>query len=268
MSYEEAPIHNDQESVIGATAKDTNEASYITIGRTRVPIEDVLTAYAGTLNPGIAAPSSHKFANPTPVGLGGFAMTTFCLSIANFQGFGIKLPNAIVPLAIFYGGLTQLLAGMWEIAVENTFGAVALAGYGSFWLSWACINIPWFGVAQAYAAVEDGPRMMQKFVGFYLLAWCIFTIGLCICTVKSTLAFFSMFFLLWITFLLLAIGELCPSVGATKAGGIVGIIVGIIVGVIAWYNTFAGVATKENSYITVRPIYLPGSAHFTRFKSA
>lgn len=261
MSYEE-PIVNDQESAIG-TPKGANDG-YVTIGRTRVPIEDVLTAYGGSLNPGIAAPPVHKFANPTPVGLGGFAMCLFAWSIANFQGFGILVPNAIVTLAIFYGGVTQLLAAMWEIAVENTFGAVALSGYASFWLSWGALNIPWFGVGQAYAAVENGPRMMQKYVGFYFLCWCIFSAGLCACTVKATVPLFAMFFLLFITFLLLAIGSLTPTEGCNKAGGIVG----IIAGVIAWYITFAGLATKENSYVTVRPIYMPGSQHGKSFRSA
>lgn len=241
---------DDIEKAADVLRQDSEE--YVMIGRTRVRLADVLTAYGGSLYPGIHAPPEHKFGNPSPLGLSGFAMTTFLLSIINFHGQGVKVPNLVIGLAAFYGGLIQLLAGMWEIATENTFGAVALSSYGGFWMSYAAIFIPWFNIQNSYA---DIPDQFHKGLGFYLLGWSIFTWMLTLCTFKSTVAFFGMFFLLAVTFLLLAIGEFTTSEGCTTAGGVVGLIVAIL----SWYNAYAGIATKENSYLPVRPIYMPGA---------
>lgn len=117
-------------------------------------------------------------------------------------------------------------------------------------MSFSAIYIPWFGIADAYA---DAPGQMANAVAFYLLGWAIFTAGLTMCTMKATIAFFSLFFLLTITFLLLCIGEFTGKVGVTRAGGVFGVVVAFI----AWYNAYAGVATKENSYVTIRPFQLP-----------
>lgn len=75
-----------------------------------------------------------KLANPAPLGLCGFAATTFLLSLVNVGTRGLAEANVVVGMAYGYGGLTQLLAGMWEMAVGNTFGATALSSYGAFWI--------------------------------------------------------------------------------------------------------------------------------------
>ncbi|MCO5561976.1 hypothetical protein L7F22_015602 [Adiantum nelumboides] len=96
-------------------------------------------------------------ANPGPLGLGAFALTTFVLSCYDARIFGVSTTdpvNVITGLALFYGGLAQILAGMWEFAVGNTFGATAFTSYGAFWLSFATFLIPSFGVGTAYAAAE------------------------------------------------------------------------------------------------------------------
>lgn len=230
-------------------AGDNNE--YIMIGRTKVLKSELVSAFGGTLQPGLAAPSTHKFANPAPLGLCGFALTTFLLSMFNARAMGIKTPNVVVSSAFFYGGLVQLLAGMWEISLENTFGGTALSSYGGFWLSYAAINIKWFGIAEAY---EDETEFANA-VAFFLLGWAIFTFGILLCTLKSTVAFFSLFFFLELTFLLLSIGEFSRKVGVTRAGGVFGVITAFI----AWYNAFAGLANKENSYVIARAVPMPGS---------
>ncbi|CCH42686.1 Glyoxylate pathway regulator [Wickerhamomyces ciferrii] len=246
--YEDHEVHpiNTEVSRI-QTSGNNNE--YIMIGRTKVLKSELVDAFGGTLNPGISAPSTHKFANPAPLGLCGFALTTFMLSMYNSQAMGIKVPNVVVGSAFFYGGVCQLLAGMWEIALENTFGGTALSSYGGFWLSYAAINIKWFGVKDAF---EDETELANA-IGFFLLGWAIFTFGLVLCTLKSTLAFFSLFFFLDITFILLSIGEFTGSVGVTRAGGVFGVITSFI----AWYNAFAGIANRENSYFTAKVIPLP-----------
>lgn len=240
--------HEDLELQKVQTGGDNHE--FIFIGRQKFLKDDLYSAFGGTLNPGLAPPSTHRFANPAPLGLSAFALTTFVLSMFNARAMGVSVPNVVVGLAAFYGGLVQLVAGIWEIALENTFGGTALSSYGGFWMSFAAIHIPWFGIGAAY---EETPSQLANAVGFYLLGWTIFSAGLTLCTMKSTFAFFSLFFLLTITFLLLTIGEFSGKVGVTRAGGVVGVIVSFI----AWYNAYAGVATRENSYLTVRPLPLP-----------
>ncbi|CAI4058446.1 hypothetical protein SUVZ_03G0710 [Saccharomyces uvarum] len=245
---DERPSHDSLGKIY--TGGDDNE--YIYIGRQKFLKSDLFEAFGGTLNPGLAPPSVHKFANPAPLGLSAFALTTFVLSMFNARAQGITVPNVVVGLAMFYGGLVQLIAGIWEIALENTFGGTALCSFGGFWLSFAAIYIPWFGILDAY---KDSADDLNNALGFYLLGWTIFTFGLAVCTMKSTIMFFALFFLLAITFLLLSIGHFVGKVGVTRAGGVLGVIVAFI----AWYNAYAGVATKQNSYLLARPIPLPST---------
>ncbi|VEU19438.1 DEKNAAC100353 [Brettanomyces naardenensis] len=237
----------------GETEKEVSQVKsdnqHVYLGGKKYLRSDLLAAFGGTLNPGLSPPPTHKFANPSPLGLSAFALTTFVLSLINCQARGVTQPNILIGLAAFYGGFIQLLAGMWEIVVENTFGGLALSSYGGFWMSWAAIYIPWFNIAASY---ED-PIELENAVGFYLIAWCIFTYGLCVCTLKATVMFFALFFMLGTTFLLLAIGAFIQSTGATKAGGVFGVITAFI----AWYNAYAGVATKENTYVTAKGYLLP-----------
>lgn len=226
----------------------------ILIGNTKVYKDELVRAFGGTAQPGLAAPATHKFANAAPLGLSAFALTTFVLSMFNARAMGIEVPNVVASLAFFYGGAVQVLAGMWEFASENTFAACAFSSYGGFWISYAALITDAFGISAAYQK-EGAEDQMASAIGFFLLGWTIFTILLWMCTIRSTWAFSSLFFFLWITFLLLSIGEFTGSVGATRAGGVIGVIVAFI----AWYNAYAGLATKENTYVTIRPVYLPGS---------
>ncbi|CAL9734941.1 ammonia transport outward protein 2 [Monosporozyma servazzii] len=230
------------------TSGSNNE--YIYIGRQKFLRDDLLGAFGGSLNPGLSVPSSHKFANPAPLGLSGFGLTTFVLSMCNARAQGVEIPNVFVGLAIFYGGFVQLIAGIWEIALENTFGGTALCSFGGFWLSFGSIYIPWFGILDAY---KDRPDEFANAMGFFLLGWAIFTYGLCLCTMKSTLMLFSLYFFLALTFLLLSIGQFAQNVKVIKAAGIVGVLVSFI----AWYLAYAGLATKHNAYITVHTVPLP-----------
>ncbi|ODV63072.1 acetate uptake transporter family protein [Ascoidea rubescens DSM 1968] len=223
---------------------------YIHIGQTKVRKDELLSAFGGSLYTGVTAPPTHKFANPGPLGLSAFALTTFVLSMFNARAMGITNNKVVVGLAFFYGGFIQLLAGMWEIAIENTFGGTALSSYGGFWMAWAAIQTPAFGIASSY----DDKVEFYNALGFFLLGWSIFTAMLTLCTLKSTLAFSGMFALLTVTFILLTIGDFTRNTNFTRAGGILGVIVAFM----AWYNAFAGIATPQNSYITIKPIYLPG----------
>lgn len=217
-----------------------------------------LPAFGGEAQPGLHKPIK-KFANPAPLGLCAFALTTFVLSLTNAQVRHVSTPNIVVGLAYAYGGLVQILAGMWEMAVGNTFGATALTSYGGFWISYAIIQTDSFGIVTAYGT---NVSELHNALAFYLIGWFIFTTILLLCTMRSTVAFFSLFFLLDITFILLFIAEFRaadghPNATATqKAAGIFGIITAFI----AWWNAIAGIADKTNSFFTVPVIHFPWSA--------
>ncbi|KFX88798.1 hypothetical protein O988_08901 [Pseudogymnoascus sp. VKM F-3808] len=223
-----------------------------------------LPAFGGEFQPGLYKPIAHrKFANPAPLGLSAFALTTFVLSLINLQVRGVATPNFIIALAFGYGGLVQLLAGMWEMAVGNTFGATALSSYGGFWLSFAIILTPGgFAIGAAYEDKDD----FNHAIGFYLAGWFIFTTILLICTLRSTVAFFLLFFTLDLAFLFLAIGHLqlqdagegkprVTQVGCIKAGGVFGLLAAFL----AWYNALAGIADTSNSFFIIPVAHFPWS---------
>lgn len=227
-----------------------HDDDYIQFGNERFLKSELVGAFGGTLNPGLAPPPKHELANPAPLGLCGFALTTFVLSLINCEARGVTIPNVVVGLAYFYGGAAQFVAGMFEIAVGNTFGGVALSSYGGFWCSWAAIQTKSYGITEAFGKNEEELRFA---LGIFMVGWFIFTFFLCVLTVKSTVAFFLLFFFLSITFLLLAISEFKGSTAVKKAGGVFGILTAFA----AWYNAYAGLANSQNSYITVKALHIP-----------
>jgi len=218
-----------------------------------------LAAFGGEFQPGLYRQPDRKFANPAPLGLSAFALTTFVLSLINVNTRNIGHPNIVVALAYGYGGLVQLLAGMWEMAVGNTFGATALSSYGGFWLSFAIILTPG-GFAIESSLVEFGEATFLNSFGLYLMGWFIFTFILLICTLRSTVAFFLLFFTLDMAFLLLGIGYLQhdgahPQGGCIVAGGAFGLMAAFL----AWYNALAGIADSSNSFFVIPVAHFPWS---------
>lgn len=197
--------------------------------------------------PAAAATTS---ANPAPLGLFGFGLTTFVLSSINAgfiipQGVGTTI---VLGLAIFYGGLGQLLAGMWEFKAGNTFGATAFTSYGAFWLSYAVILIPGSGVLASFTTKAG--TLMPVFgtaAGIYLLGWTIITALLTLGTLRSNVALISVFVLLTLTFLFLAIGALAGSNGMTAIGGWLGILTALV----AWYTALAGLLASGRNAFTL-----------------
>lgn len=217
-------------------------------------------AFGGEAQPGLYRPTTgRKFANPAPLGLSAFALTTFVLSLININVRGVSEPNIVVALAFGYGGLVQLLAGMWEMAVGNTFGATALSSYGGFWLSFAIVLTPGgFDIASAYGT---GTNDFNNAFGFFLIGWFIFTFILLICTLRSTVAFFLLFFFLDLAFLMLSIARFQASdagvvnSACNKAGGYFGLFAAIM----AWYNALAGIADSGNSFFVIPVAHFPWS---------
>jgi len=186
----------------------------------------------------------HRLGNPGPLGLTSFASTTFILSLINLRTRGVLEPNVVVGMAIFCGGLAQLLAGMWEFACGNTFGATAFTGYGSFWMSYATILIPSSGILSAYAGDAD---MLHDALGIYLFSWFIFTVLLTIAATRRNVAFIALLTCLSITFLLLGAAEFTGSVTTTKAGGGMGVITAFI----AYYCALAELLRPDDSWFTL-----------------
>lgn len=178
-----------------------------------------------------AKSSAWKPADPAPLGLAGFAMTTFVLSMFNanlVNGEGLPV---VLGLALAYGGLAQLLAGMWEFRTGNTFGAVAFTSYGAFWIS--------FWALEVFYAKDIGGNVGHA-VGLFLWAWAIFTAYMTVASLKVSVAVFVVFALLTATFILLAIGATGAHETVTHWGGYLG----IATAVAAWYASFAAVTNS------------------------
>src|SRR3954467_2243929 len=138
-------------------------------------------------------------ADPGPLGLAAFALTTFVLSMFNADLVGAGGEPVVFGLAFAYGGLAQLLAGMWEFRTGNTFGAVAFTSFGAFWLSFWALN-------QFF--VKDIPAAdVGHAVGLFLIAWGIFTMYMWVASFRVSVAVMLVFFALTVTFFLLGIGN-------------------------------------------------------------
>lgn len=194
-------------------------------------------------------PSSALLADPAPLGLSGFALTTLVLSLWNAGILAGNDVKVVIGLAAFYGGLAQLLAGMWEFHNGNTFGATAFSSYGAFWLSFAALLIPGFGVTFGTTTGPSGAA-----VGWYLIGWAIFTGLMLLGTFRLNGALVAVFALLFITYLLLGIGAFGNAgagQGITQIGGWVGVLTAIA----AWYTALAGVLRSVSSGKIALPVY-------------
>ena len=166
-------------------------------------------------------------ADPGPLGLAGFAGTTFVLSLINANWVSAKGIGAVLGLALAYGGIAQLLAGMWEFRTGNTFGAVAFSSFGAFWISF-------FFLIRLTPVSLITPHALAA----YLWMWAIFTTYMFIASLRTTGAVALVFLLLATTFILLAIGDMGSGhTTVTHWGGYVGVATAIV----AWYASFAGV---------------------------
>ena len=189
------------------------------------------------VNTSDAAPAA-RFADPAALGLAGFGITTLILSLANSN----LVPGAasgVFGMALFYGGIAQLVAGIWEFANKNTFGATAFSSYGAFWLAF------WF-------LADTGQKLDTNAVGAFLLGWTIFTAYMTIAAVKTNGVILLVFIALTLTFLFLTIGAWGTGNDAmTHVGGYLGLLTAIL----ALYGSFATVinATWKRVVLPVMP---------------
>lgn len=158
-------------------------------------------------------------ANPAPLGLAAFGITTLMLSVmnANLVSFANDLP-VVLGMALAYGGIGQLLAGLWEFRTGNTFGAVAFCSFGAFWISF------FFLVTFDLAKVGGGAAGVNAGLGLYLWAWAIFTGMMFLCSFTATRAVQAVFLVLTITFIFLGIGNSGGNASMIHVGGWAGIV--------------------------------------------
>ena len=155
-------------------------------------------------------------ANPAPLGLAGFGITTLVLSLVNSNLIGVGATPVVLGLAFAYGGLAQFMAGMWEFRTGNTFGAVAFSSYGAFWIS--------FFILVTYDAKLIAAPEVNAALGAYLWSWGILTGLLFLCSFKQPPAVTFVFFALTVTFVLLGIGNSGASMSIIHAGGWAGLV--------------------------------------------
>ena len=185
-----------------------------------------------------ARPVLTPAADPAPLGLAAFALTTFLLSAANANWMTSATGSAWLGYALAYGGACQLLAGMWEFKNRNVFGATAFSTYGGFWIGlflWVQFVAP--HAASASAADHD--------LGWILLAFAIFNTYMLIMSLAVNVAVFTVFLTLEITEIVLFIGNFAGNTSIVHIGGYIGVITALV----AWYTSAAGVSASLNGRV-------------------
>jgi uncharacterized protein len=203
-----------------------------------------------TVQPSPTAPVPVSgIADPAPLGLAAFALTTFLLSARNAGWMGHATGNAWLPFALAYGGLAQLLAAMWEFRNRNVVGTTGFGTFGAFWIGLGFYIL--FVVNPALAAAKTPLTLLATVttinhdLGWILLGFAIFTTYALILISQTNTALFATFFLLWVTLIVLCIGffnagaalPLAPTT-TIKIGGYLG----VITAVVAWYTSAAGMS--------------------------
>lgn len=181
-----------------------------------------------------------RFSNPAPLGLAGFALTTWLLSMINAGWFSGDAMGMVLAVAMAYGGTAQIIAGVMELPRGNTFGATAFVSYGAFWWSFALFVL----------FLHD--KVPGAFVGWYLFMWGVFTFYMWLGTWRAARALQLIFLALWITFFLLAAGEWTGIAGLHTAGGYTGLLTALL----AFYLSAAEIINEGHKRV-VLPLGAP-----------
>src|SRR3954449_8341187 len=183
--------------------------------------------------------AASPIADPAPLGLAAFALTTFLLSAANAKWMNAATGDAWLGYALGYGGLIQLLAGMWEFRNRNVFGATAFSTYGGFWMGLGIVVLLVF-LSKSFGAALAGTNLTNG-LAWFLLAFAIFNTYMLLWSMRVSVAVFLVFLTLEITEIVLVIGFFNLSHGGSEwwlhAGGWCG----IVTAAVAWYTSAAGV---------------------------
>lgn len=207
-----------------------------------------MAQYAAGSNPEpivepVARTSTAGIANPVPLGLSALAFTTAIIG-CSYAGWIIPSERTGISLAVaaalFYGGIVQILAGMWEFRKDNTFAATLFSSYGGFLVAFGVIFVPGFGILNALNA----GGAMHYALGLLFLCWTIFTGVLFLGSLRTNGALMLTMILLFVAFLLLTIGQLA---GANNVLLAIGGWFGIATAVVGWYTALGGLLRSVNS---------------------
>jgi succinate-acetate transporter protein len=204
----------------------------VKLGGNHMSVSEDRESVAPAVQPAAAAA---PVADPGPLGLAAFALTTFLLSTVNARWtVGNSAGTAFLGYALAYGGGAQLLAGMWEFRNRNVFGATAFSSYGAFWIG-------------LFIWIKNTPADTGHDLGWILLSFAIFNTYMLILSSQVNLAVFVVFLTLELTEILLAVGNFTSSPGWTQFGGYLG----IITAAAAWYTSAAGVSNGLNGKLRI-----------------
>lgn len=181
------------------------------------------------------ASTQAKFSNPAPLGLAGFALTTWLLSMINAGWFSGNAMGMVLAVAFAYGGTAQALAGLMEIPRGNTFGATAFLSYGAFWWSLALFVLFLHGTVPA------------AFIGWYLFLWGVFTLYMWVATWRAARVLQLVFLSLWITFFVLAASEWTGLEWLHHAGGYLGMLTALL----AFYLSAAEIINETHGHVVL-----------------
>lgn len=199
--------------------------------------DDRITGAGERATPAVVTPAA-PIADPAPLGAAAFALTTFLLSAANAGWMTKATGSAWLPYALAYGGVIQLLAGMWEFRNKNVFGTTLFGSFGGFWLGLGLYILLVARNAPATPALRVLLlAQIPKDLGWILLAFAIFNAYMLLISTQTNLTLFLTLLLLEATLIILCIGNFTGSTGTIKAGGYVGVATALF----AWYLSAAGV---------------------------
>ncbi len=220
----------------------------------QVPTNNAESMFADSNDP-TAGPVAHAremasaqirmIADPAPLGLAAFALTTFLLSLVNAGILPKDTEPVMLGVALAFGGVAQLLAGMWEFRKGNVFGATVFSSYGAFWLSfWAYLTFYAEGIPTEHHGVA---------AGWYLISWAIFTTLMLVAALRTTAVLASLFAVVDVVFVLLALGAFGFGSVLTTTGGILG----LVAAALAWYLCLAavGASTFGRPILPNRPLF-------------
>jgi uncharacterized protein len=180
----------------------------------------------------LASEQVRMIADPAPLGLGAFALTTGLLSLTNAGIMPAASEPVVLGVALAYGGIAQMLAGMWEFRKGNVFGATVFTSYGAFWLSfWAYVTF----YAKDVPAEHHGVT-----AGWFLIMWAIFTTLMLVAALRTTAVLAGLFAIVAVALFLLGFGAMGAHADLTRLGGYVG----LAAAVTAWYLCLAGVTAS------------------------
>ena len=199
-----------------------------------------------SVQPTVAPAPISGIADPAPLGLAAFALTTFLLSAKNAGWMTHATGSAWLGFAFAYGGFAQLCAAMWEFRNRNVVGATGFGTFGAFWIGlgfWVLLVVNPAVAAIKLSTAAATVTALNHDLGWILLGFAIFTTYVLILATQTNIATLATVFLLWVTLIILCIGNfnagaaLLPT-GTIKFGGYVG----VVTAVAAWYTSAAGMA--------------------------